>query len=325
MKKTLIVLVVIAAISLTSWQLVPSLHSGQVQSQHPTEPVDESQIIVAQFDWGGKQHQISLAELKSAIAELPIYRQQNYESKAGRAEYLEEFIGEKLKQLAAIEKGFDKNEELLKKAEDYKHQLMVEKLTELEVDQKIIYTDDDLKQYYDAHKGEYVEDAQVRATCIALTDEDLAQETLKEIQSGVDMIEMAKELSAKGELTGPGSNKNDPGNTGFFPRAASARWQSFIDAVFAQEIGEMTQEVFEIDVNDQTYYLLFRKEEDQPERQQTFEEVKDKIERAVEREKKRSRITEWVQEISTQAQLKTYPDRIPAPPPEAENKPDESK
>ena len=310
MKKTLIVLVVIAAISLTSWQLV--------QSQHPAEPVDESQIIVAQFDWGGKQHQISLAELNSAIAELPMYRQQNYEGKAGRAEYLEEFIDEKLKQLAAIEKGFGKNEELLKKAEDYRNQLMVEKLTELEVDQKIAYTDDDLRQYYEAHKGDYVENAQVRATCIALTDEDLAQEVLKEIKGGKDMVEMAKELSEKGELTGPGSNKNDPGNTGFFPRAASARWQSFIDAVFAQEISEMTQEVFEIDVNDQTYYMLFRKEEDKPERQQAFEEVKDKIERVVEREKKRSRITEWVQEISSKGQLKTYPDRIPAPPATAE-------
>ena len=317
MKKTLIVGSAIMAVCLTSWQLV--------LSQHPAEPVDESQIIVAEFDWGGKQHQISLAELKAAIEELPIYRQQNYESKAGKAEYLEEFINEKLKELAAIEKGFDKNEELLKKAEDYRNQLMVEKLTELEVDKKISYTDDDLKQYYEANKGEYVEDAQVRAICIALTDEDLAQETLKEINAGVDIVEMAKELSEKGKLTGPGSNKNDPGNTSFFTRDASTRWQSFIDAVFEQQIGEMTQELFELDVNDQTYYMLFRKEEDKPERQQAFEEVKDKIERVVEREKKRSRITEWVQEISSKGQLKTYPDRIPAPPPEAENKPEEIK
>ena len=180
----------------------------------------------------------------------------------------------------------------------------------------------------DLHKTEeYVEDATVRTTCITLEDEDLAQATLDRIKAGEDIIEVAKELSENGKLTGPGANKNDPGNTGFFSKDVSSRWQPFVDEVFAQEIGEVTEDVFEMDLgNDEAYYMIFRKEEYKPERIKEFEEVKNRVERTVEREKKRQRISSWVEEITTDGKLKTYPERIPEPPPEEEveeDKPEE--
>jgi hypothetical protein len=205
---------------------------------------------------------------------------------------------------------------------------MVERLTEIEVDEKIAITEEGLKQYYEEHKTEeYVEDATVRTTCITLDDEDLAQATLDRIKAGEDIIEVAKELSENGKLTGPGANKNDPGNTGFFSKSVSSRWQPFVDEVFAQEIGEVTEDVFEMDLgNDEAYYMIFRKEEYKPERIKEFEEVKNRVERTVEREKKRQRISSWVEEITTSGKLKTYPERIPEPPPEEEveeDKPEE--
>ena len=311
MKKTLIVLVAIAAICTASWQIARSQHT-----ESSAESVDESKTIVAEYSWNGTPYQISLADLKAAISELPIYRQENYASKEGKAEYLAELIDEKLKILAATEQGLDKNEEFLKKAEDYKHQLMVERITEIEVDQKVAYTEDDLKAYYEAHKGEYIEAANVRTTCIGLQDEDIAQDAMEQINVGKDIIEMAKELSEKGELRGPGSNSQDPGNTGPFTKDASRSWQAFIDAVFEQEVGETTEDVFEIDIgDDQTFYLIFRKEEHNQDRQKEFDEVTKEIEREVEREKKRERINNWVTEITTQGNLKTYAERIPEPPP----------
>jgi hypothetical protein len=126
---------------------------------------------------------------------------------------------------------------------------------------------------------------------------------------------MAKELSEVGKLaSGPGTNQDDPGNTYFFSKASSARWEDFIETAFAQEVGEITDSVFETEVNDAVFYLIFRKEEHQPERQQEFEEVRDDVVRTVEREKKRARINEWVTEISEKGNLKTYPENIPEPP-----------
>ena len=309
MKKVFFVVAVVVATCLLTWTFVRSDNHESSE-----EKVDKGQIILAELKWNGEIQQISLAELDAAIAELPSYRQQNYSTKAGKAEYLEDYIDKKLKLLQATKEGFDKLQEHLDKLDDYTHQLMVEKLTEVEVDAKVSYADEDMKAYYDAHKAEYVEEAKARAICITLDDEDLAYETLDQITAGKDIVEMAKKLSEDKKLAnGPGTSQEDPGNTSFFNRNASPSWSEFIEAIFEMEIGEMTETVFETDVNDVTHYLIFRKEEQKPERQKDFEEVKSDVERKVERAAKRARIIEWVEEISAEAKLKTYPENIPAP------------
>ena len=322
MKKTITIFVIVAMTCLLTWRFVQS--DGHEQ---PEPAMDESQVILVEYKWNGESHQISLADLNAAISELPVYRQQNYKSRADKAEYLEELIEEKLKILRAADEGFDTLPEHLGKLEDYTHQLMVEKLTEAEVDNKIAHTDEDLMAYYQANLSEYVEDAKVRATCLTLDDEDFANETLDAIKAGKDIKEMAKELHAAGKLVanGPGANnEDDPGNTYFFSKSASPLWADFIDAVFEQEVGEMTDVLFETDVNDETFYLIFRKEEHHPDRQQEFDEVKSDVRRTVERDKKRARINEWVTEITEKGKLKTYPENIPEPPKPEEAETDES-
>ena len=317
MKKILIIFAVIAAIGLSSWQIV--------QSQDVAGPVDESQIIVARYEWNGT-HEVSLATLNAEIAALPEYKQKNYRSKANKLIFLEDLINQKLMLLAAAEKRFDEDAEYLKKADDYEHQLMVERLTEIEVDEKIDITEEALRQYYEENKDTYVDKEEVRATCITVFDKELAQKTLEEIQAGKDILDAVKELAEKGVLTGPGSNPDDPGDTGLFTRDISARAQAFVDAVFAMEVGEMTEEVFEQEVEEDTYYMIFRKEEHQPERQQTFEEVKPRLEYPLKREMKRNRILEWLKMLTVQAKLKTYPELLPPPVvPEEEEDPENEK
>lgn len=312
MKKLFFVATAVVATCLLTWSLVRSDNHGASE-----EEVDKSEIILAEMKWNGELIQISLEELDVAIAELPTYRQRNYATKEGKAEYLEDYIDKKLKLLQATEHGFDKLQDHLDKLEDYTHQLMVEKLTEVEVDAKVTYTDEDLKAYYEENKTNYVEAAKVRAICIPLDDEDLANETLDQILAGTDIVEMAVKLTEQDKFAnGPGNSEEDPGNTGFFTLSASSSWSEFIEAVFEMEIGEMTDTVFETDVNDETFYLIFRKEEHQPERQRELDEVLSDVKRKVERAAKRARIIEWVEEISQQGKLKLYPEMIPTPEPE---------
>ena len=306
MKKTLIMLVGLAAINITGWQIVQSQQTDSV-----TDSVDKNQIILTEYQWNGRKIDISLADFKAAIGELSIFQQENYASKAGKTEYLPEFIDEKLKVLAAIDKGLDKDEALLKKAQEYKHTLLIERLTLIEVDEKVAPTEEDRWQYYEEHKSEYVEEAAARVTCISVLEKALAQEALAQIKTGVDISELAKRLSEKEKLFGPGSNKVDPGNTGLFTQDESQNWQAFVDTAFDMEVGEVTEEILELEMDHETYYLIFRKEEHIPERIANFEEVRDYIEPSVKREKKRQRIIEWVTEVTSTSGLKTYPERIP--------------
>ena len=306
MKKNLIMLTALVVINIANWQIAQSQQTDSV-----TESVDENQIILAEYQWNGKNFEISLADFKAAIGELSIFQQENYASKAGKTEYLPEFIDEKLKVLEAIDKGFDRDEDIVKKAQEYKHTLLIERLTKIEVDEKVSPTEEDRRQYYEEHKSEYVEEAAARVTCISVLEETLAQEALAQIKAGVDISELAKELSEKEKLFGPGSNKADPGNTGLFTKDESEDWQVFVDAAFEMKVGDITEEILELEMDHETYYLIFRKEEHIPERIADFEEVRDYIEPSVTREKKRERIIEWVAEVTSTSGLKTYPERIP--------------
>ena len=306
MKKTLFMLIGLAAINIGGWQIARSQQTDSV-----TESVDESQIILAEYQWNDKKIEISLADFREAIEQLSIFQQENYASKAGKTEYLPEFIDEKLKVLAAIDKGLDKDEGILKKSQEYKHTLLIERLTLIEVDEKVFLTEEDRRRYYEEHKSEYIEEAAARVTCISVLEKTLAQEALAQIKAGVAISELAKGLSEKEKLFGPGSNKLDPGNTGLFTKDESEDWQPFVDAAFDMEVGEITEEILELEMDRETYYLIFRKEEHIPERIADFEEVRDYIEPSVKREKKRQRIIEWVAEVTSTSGLKTYPERIP--------------
>ena len=306
MKKMLIMLIGLVAINIAGWQIARSQQTNSV-----AEFVDESQIILAEYQWNGGRFEISLVDFKAAIGELSIFQQENYASKAGKTEYLPEFIDEKLKVLAAIDKGLDKDADILKKAQEYKHTLLIERLTLIEVDEKVSPTEEDRRHYYEEHKSEYVEEAAARVTCISVVEKALAQEALAQTKAGVDISELAKGLSEKEKLFGPGSNKVDPGNTGLFTKDESQDWQVFVDAAFDMEVGEITEEILELEMDLETYYLIFRKEEHIPERIADFEEVRDFIEPSVKREKKRQRIIEWVAEVTSTSGLKTYPERIP--------------
>ena len=271
----------------------------------------DSQVIVAQYEWEDVQYQISLEGLKSAIDKLPRNRSDDLKSRERRVEYLQEFLDEKLKILDAISRKLDTDATLLKSVEEYQGQRMVQRLIEIEVDEKISHTDQELKAYYEAHKQDYLAKAESHATCISLPSNRRAQQVLDEIKNGRDIKELAVELSRNGELRGPGDTESDPGKTRLFAQTDYPRWRKFVDAVFALEIGEMTREVFEIEVSNVTYFMIFRKDAFIPERQMSFDEVKDEIEQRVEDQKKRRRFAQWMSAAQENAKFVIYSDRLP--------------
>ena len=268
--------------------------------------------VVLEYEWESEKYQITNSEFVTAFQDLPSYKQENYVSdEGGITTYLVEYVGEKLKLLAARSNGFDEDDDIIRKAEDYRNQLLVERLTEVEVDEKIAYSEKELVEYYEENKTEYIEEETVQATCVSLTDEKKAEEAYAMYQEGIDLAEIAETF--KSDLQGPGDSQNDPGNTGKFRRDASENWMPFVEAIFGMEVGEEYSEQMELDVGDNVFYLLFRKESQTPARQQTFEEVRDSIVTIIEQQKKRERILAWVEDVTTKGKLKFYPDKVPVP------------
>jgi peptidyl-prolyl cis-trans isomerase C len=208
--------------------------------------------VIAEFDWNGKQ-QITLEEMQQEISELPDYKQQQYKDKKGLEEYMTLMAESRLILSLAKDRKLDEDAEIQKKVQKYFHELLVDKITELEVDQKLKLTEEDYRLYYESHKSDYVDPEQVRLTCITLTNEERAKAVLQQFKDGKDIVEVAKELSDKGELTGPGANPQNPGDTGYITRNAYSQVaQPFVEAAFALEVGKMNEELISLEVQGQT-------------------------------------------------------------------------
>ncbi len=278
--------------------------------------------VIAEFEWDGKHH-ITLEEMLQEISELPSYKQPQYqEAEGGYEEYMNLMAESRLILCLAKDKKLDEDPVVLKKVQDYYHELLVDRITEIEVEEKIKLTEEDYQAYYEENKGDYLVPEKVRLTCITVQNEERANEVFQRIKDGEDIAELAKELAANGELIGPGSNNEIPGDTDFFDDTMySRRAKPFSDAAFELEVGQMNDEILHVELDEEHYYLIFRKEEVQPERQQTLEEnsVRRNVERHVENQRREELMTDWLIRLHEQAEVKTFADRIPdTPEPEEE-------
>ena len=272
--------------------------------------------IIAEFDWNGEKHHITLEEMMQEISELPEYKQDQYqETKEGLEEYMTLMAESRLILMIAQDNDLQENEEIQEKIQDYLQELMLEKITDLEVEQKIKLTEDDLRLYYEENKEEYIDSEQVRLTCITVTNEERANETFQQIiEDGADIKELAQTLSDRGDLEGPGADPEDPGNTGFITyNSFSDVVKPFVDAAFALEIGHTHDEVIRAEVRGEPYFMIFRKEEEKAERQKPFEEVRDSVESRAEQEKRDKLLESWLSNLRDKAQVKVHEDLIQVP------------
>ena len=269
--------------------------------------------VIAEFEWNGKQL-ITLEEMLQEISELPEYKQRQYQDKEGLETYMLLMAESRLILSLARDQKLNEDPEILKKVQDYLHELMVKRITAQEVDDKLALTEDDYVQYYEAHKADYVRPAQVRLSCITLLDKERADEAFAQIKAGNDILEVAQELSDRGELVGPGANPAAPGDTDYISRDAfPSGTEPFLDAAFTAEIGQLHDGVIEVDVQGQKYYMIFRKDEARDEYQKPFEEedVRKNVMRKAEREKRQELMDEWIRQLRERAAVTTYVDRIP--------------
>ena len=303
--------------------VVPLLLLG-VLAMHPVfyscsdKAIGADGTVIAEYEWNGK-HRITLEEMMQEISELPEYKQRQYQDKEGLETYMLLMAESRLILALASDEKLNEDPEILKKVQDYLHELMVKRITTQEVDDKLSLSEADYVAYYEAHKEEYVRPEQVRLLCITLLNKERADEVFAQIKEGKDLAELAQELSDRGELVGPGANPASPGDTDYFGRDSyPPGTEPFLDAAFAAEIGDTHDGVIEVEVQGQKYYMIFRKDEARDAYQKPLEDedVRRSIERKAEREKRDALMQEWITQLRERAEVKTFVDRIPEAQPE---------
>lgn len=189
----------------------------------------------------------------------------------------------------AMEKGMDKEDEFLQVVEKTKESMLKtyalgKLLATVEV------TDEDLKKFYEENKEAFVKPESADASHILVEEEDKAREIYEKIQKGEDFEELAKEFS-----TCPSKEKG--GNLGTFTKGQMVK--EFEDAVFENEVGTITEPV-----KTQFGYHIIKINQKNDAEELSFDEVKDKIEAQVRRQKEQDIYNKKITELKNKYEVK---------------------
>jgi hypothetical protein len=114
----------------------------------------EGETVVAKI--GDKP--IFLTQIDEAIQSLPSEAQLQFAGKAGKLQFLNQYIGMELMYQASIREGFDNDREILKQKEELTKQLLIQKYIIDKVLPEVNIDTADVRNYYTANKDSKYED-----------------------------------------------------------------------------------------------------------------------------------------------------------------------
>ena len=97
----------------------------------------------------------------------------------------------------AAELGLDETERVREGVEQTRRQALMERLRQVEVDERIDPSEDDLRAYYQQHRDQYVTNQLISIQEILVDTRDLAEKLLAEIEQGKDMDELARRYTQR--------------------------------------------------------------------------------------------------------------------------------
>ncbi len=174
---------------------------------------------------------------------------------------LEELIRQELIVQDAIKTGLAGNEDIVKAVEEFKKTLLVREVAN-KLTKDIDVTEEEAKEYYEANKEDFTEEAQWRVREIVVDTEEEAKQILVELYQGADFAEKVKEKSKSNSVW----QKGDLGLKAKFDFPTMQKVAESLD------VGNVSG-VFS---GPEGYYII-KLEEKQGGEAQAFEEIKEDI------------------------------------------------
>ena len=245
---------------------------------------------------------ITLDEFNEELNRIPHYAKTLEGNVEKKKEFLDTIITRKLMLLEASRQSLDEDKDIKSKLENFKSRLITEKLMRQVMDQETEIAETDLQEYYDTHQDEFTRKEQVRASHVLLEakpeDDDAkhneakakAEKVLEEVKGGGDFAELAKKHSE-----GPTARRG--GYLGYFSRGRMA--PEFDKAVFEMKNIDDVSEIVKTKFGYHIIKMTGKKEAEQ----QTFEQVKRRIEAKMRQKRRKESYDGFVNRLKDKADI----------------------
>ncbi len=200
-----------------------------------------------------------------------------------KKEFLEEMMDEALLTKEAERRGITRLQDVKEVLEAAHRKIMIAKLIEQEVDQKIKLERDEIIRYYESHKEEFMTPRLFRASHILLRTEGEANDLRAELQKGADFEELARKHSIDNTAI-------RGGDIGFFQKGQLI--PEFEEVAFKMNKGDISP-VFKTQFG---YHILKLTDRAEPALRQ-FNSVKTLLEKQLFREKRTKAYKEFLEKL----------------------------
>jgi peptidyl-prolyl cis-trans isomerase C len=214
-----------------------------------------------------------------------------------REQKIEYLKTQKIRQLllyqAAIDKGLDRTEEVLKALDKTKQDLVVVELVRQEAD-KVEVSSKDIEDYYNQYKDQLREPEERQIREIMVPTEAEAKEIIIQLMQGSDFATLAKEKSKA-------SSSKDGGDTGFIK--PDAKFPQYIATAFSDtlDVGRISS-IFK---GPDGYYIL-KLEAKRGGKERSLSEMWEDIKKGLTFLKQQQKIEELIGKLSSEAKIEVY-------------------
>lgn len=247
------------------------------------------------------------------LAMMPPQFRSRYETAEGKKKLLERAVQMSLLSQEARRLNMDKKEDIARRIKEMADQLMVQELTKQEVMDKIIVSDADMREHYNQNKSSFAKEEKVRVSLIMFEAKDnatqqikdqkknMAEEAFKRVKAGEDFEAVAKEVSEDTRT------KSRGGNVGLFARGK--RTDMYGD-VFEQKAFSLPLNAVSDVFQGKDGYYIIKVMEKKAQEQETFEDVKQRIERTLKTEKQKTAMDSYLEGLKKRYPVKMLDESV---------------
>ncbi len=238
---------------------------------------DDQAKVLAQVN----DKKITLGDFNAQLAEVSPKLRPFIKAQKGR--YLQGLIEEELLYQEAQKLKLQSDAQILRQIERAKRRLMVQKLLQTAVKDKIQVGDKEAQDYYLSNPALYQLRERARFSMILVKDKALAEEIFKKSLAGTDFASLAIAHSLD-------STKMRGGNLGFIEKGQMGA--GLDEAGFALKPGEISA-VLETPHG----FQILKMTEYQPAKSRSFEEVKESIRRSLQANKEKKAVRDYLERL----------------------------
>lgn len=249
-------------------------------------------------------YQITEAQINDAINAMPDWAKESFSQGEGKVEFVRQYATTQALYEKAKRLGLEDDADVRRNIRDITKKLLVQKFLETQLKDKINISPSDVETFYEANKDRFTQPAAASLSVIKISDEKKAQEAFRKFNVGADFAKMASEISedeptkAKGGLIETDVEKDvDIPGIGFSQEANND--------IFSKK-GNDISGPFKI----RDAYYIFRINKMNPQKQLSFEEVRDQAEYMYREKKTQEYMQVFLKNVLQEQQVEVYADKI---------------